>query len=263
MPRRTPKKSAMLEVRLPQEVKDALMARCQAENQSASEIVRAGIEAFLARSSTTKEVAVPKSRVPWMLAASAGAVAVGVFLATPGAAAPDLRAAFGQLDANGDGAVTQAEFAAANQAEPLVIGLSATAASMPSGASSNAPALSEMTRAVRVPAPASAPEAAQVSMTPVPLDQDVTRQLLEDEFGRMDADDDRQVLLPEFIAAREATIRAAFASTDANSDGWLTVDEIAGQSDESGALRAAAPDAIIRRYDQNNDGRLSYAEFAS
>ena len=102
---RAPKKSETLEVRLPFETKTAFMARCQDEGRTASEAVRGFIKAELERGA--------RRRARWTqigVAAMAG-------LAVGAAAAPSLarsedgsRSEFQRLDADGDGALTYAEF---------------------------------------------------------------------------------------------------------------------------------------------------------
>ena len=110
---RPPKKSEFLEVRIPHPTKTAFMARCREDGRSASEAVRAFIEAELARK--------PR-RVPRRAHLLAGALALA---AAAAAAAPSLaegflaegvlgersRAAeFRRLDVNGDGVISLPEY---------------------------------------------------------------------------------------------------------------------------------------------------------
>ncbi|HST92268.1 MAG TPA: hypothetical protein VLJ13_08740 [Brevundimonas sp.] len=105
---RAPKKSETLEVRLPYDAKTAFMTRCRESGQTASEAVRLFIEGELAGRVRTRS----RLRAWQTLAAAAAGLAIGA------AAAPSLaqtsggdRAPFEALDRNGDGLLTQAEFA--------------------------------------------------------------------------------------------------------------------------------------------------------
>lgn len=103
---RAPKKSETLEIRLPYETKTAFMARCRQDGVTASEALRADIDARLT------------ARAPaWgrRVRAIAGAA---VLLGVGAGALPSLAAAvsgpsFASLDANRNGALTFREFAAA------------------------------------------------------------------------------------------------------------------------------------------------------
>lgn len=101
---RPPKKSEFLEVRIPHPTKSAFMARCRDEGRSASEAVRAFIEAELA---ATK----PRRRFrPAHLVAGALALAAAGAAAAP-SLADGLRAAdFRSLDANRDGVLSLPEY---------------------------------------------------------------------------------------------------------------------------------------------------------
>ena len=100
-----PKKSETLEVRLPHAAKQAFMARCQARGGTASEAVRAFIEADIG------EPAKPSTRRLHWIAAAAVAVGFGV-MAAPSLARPSLPAEFARLDADHNGRLSPAEFAA-------------------------------------------------------------------------------------------------------------------------------------------------------
>ena len=109
-PPKPPKKSEMLEVRLPYEVKTAFMARCRTDGRTASEAVRGFIQREV-------EGAAPSagSRIPWwqaVLIAMAGLAAGTV--AAPSLAQPmhGSRAAFERLDRNHDGVLSYQEFRA-------------------------------------------------------------------------------------------------------------------------------------------------------
>ena len=107
---RPPKKSEMLEVRLPYEVKTAFMARCRSRGRTASEAVRGFIEREVAGAASA-----PPSRIrAWqaLLIALAGLAAGAV--AAPSLAQPmqTSRSAFERLDRNHDGVLSFEEFRA-------------------------------------------------------------------------------------------------------------------------------------------------------
>lgn len=99
-----PKKSETLEVRLPYAAKQAFMARCQARGATASEAVRAFIEADLGQPAKA-----PSRRLHW-IAAAAVALGFGV-MAAPSLARPSLPAEFARLDTDHDKGLSPAEFA--------------------------------------------------------------------------------------------------------------------------------------------------------
>jgi hypothetical protein len=111
MSRRSPKKSETLEVRIPHEVKDALMRKAHAEGRSASEVVRKLIDSYL--SAHPKEA---RSMLIgfWKPAAVAGAAAIAIVSTAispaPSHAKPDLRSVFQTLDRNRDGNISLSEF---------------------------------------------------------------------------------------------------------------------------------------------------------
>jgi hypothetical protein len=104
---RTLKKTESLEIRLPHATKQAFMARCRSEGRSASEAMRAFIEASVA------DPAPARSKAPVrLLAAGAALLAFGA-MAAPSLAHPGLPAQFARLDANHDGLLSPEEFAGA------------------------------------------------------------------------------------------------------------------------------------------------------
>lgn len=103
---RAPKKSESLEIRLPYETKTAFMARCRQDGLTASEALRADIDARLAR----------KSAAPWkqVRALAGAAVLLGVgATALPSLAAAVSAPSFASLDKDRDGALAFREFSAA------------------------------------------------------------------------------------------------------------------------------------------------------
>ena len=100
-----PKKSEVLEVRLPYETKTAFMARCRETGRTASELVRVFIDQELEGRSA-------KPRLVWRaLAAALAGLAVGA-VAAPSLARPTTvsHATFDRLDANHDGVLSFEEF---------------------------------------------------------------------------------------------------------------------------------------------------------
>ncbi len=108
---RPPKKSETLEIRLPHAAKTAFMERCRAEGLTASEVVRDLIETRVKATSNRRP---RRSTRTWLtLAAALGGIAIGAAAAPAIAQAlPGSQAAFQQLDANGDGVLSLAEYRA-------------------------------------------------------------------------------------------------------------------------------------------------------
>lgn len=102
---RPPKKSEFLEVRIPHPTKTAFMERCRRDGRSASEAVRAFIEAELAASAR------PRRRFrPAHLIAGALALAAAGAAAAPSLADSFRAAEFRALDADRDGVLSLPEY---------------------------------------------------------------------------------------------------------------------------------------------------------
>jgi hypothetical protein len=99
---RQAKKSETIEIRLSHAAKAAFMARCRAEGRSASDAVRGFIEAQVAPS---RGRGAPNY---WLIGALT--VAALAAAAAPSIAGPRAVDRFEALDADGDGAVSPAEF---------------------------------------------------------------------------------------------------------------------------------------------------------
>lgn len=115
--RNTPKKSEMLEIRIPHPTKAAFMDKARAEGRAASAIIRDSIDLYLAEGThppTVKEKSIlflRKNAKALALLLTGAIAAVTLTLAiSPASAQPDLKAAFAALDVDGDGAVSLAEF---------------------------------------------------------------------------------------------------------------------------------------------------------
>lgn len=103
-----PKKSEVLEVRLPYEAKTAFMARCRETGRTASEAVRVYIDQELEGPATKPRA----NGLIWRaVAAAVAGLAVGA-VAAPSLARPTTtsHAAFDRLDANRDGVLSFEEF---------------------------------------------------------------------------------------------------------------------------------------------------------
>jgi hypothetical protein len=115
--RKPPKKSEMLEVRIPHPTKAAFMDKARAEGRPASAIVRESIDLYLAGGAhppTLKDKPImfikTYARLLVLLAGgAAAAIAMGAAI-SPASAQPDLRTAFAALDADGDGGISLMEF---------------------------------------------------------------------------------------------------------------------------------------------------------
>ncbi len=115
------KKSETLEVRIPYDTKQAFLSACREDGTTASEVVREKVQDYLderERPSLIEEKRTLVMRLPQpvrrygLRVAAGSAIAVGfvAMAALPSAAAPDFKAQFGRLDANGDGVLSVEEF---------------------------------------------------------------------------------------------------------------------------------------------------------
>jgi hypothetical protein len=279
---RPPKKSAMLEVRLSHDAKEALMARCRAQGVSASEFVRAHIERFLTDAADQPSPQETKMRKPAFdfratldsvlefasrpqSAFAAVAVAAGLVVAvSPSVATPNLAALFERFDFNRDGALSPNEFEVAQNDDLMVF----TPAHLAPPA---------------MPAePANCPEAAEASETDLEgAEFEQYTALSEAQIAQIEARADQfeqqaamfaqhaaqiesqaaeiQVRAEAAVARAQIdhrmAIRAAFQSLDRNSSGEVTVDDF------SNAPREAADD-IVNDMDENDDGAVTFEEFS-
>jgi hypothetical protein len=117
---KAPKKSEVLEVRIPYPTKTAFMEKARAEGIPASEIVRQSIDRYLEAATappgpeTLQDKAISffrnNSRSLGLLLAGAGSAVAITLAVSPASARPDLNAAFTALDADGNGVVSIDEF---------------------------------------------------------------------------------------------------------------------------------------------------------
>ncbi|MEO6013343.1 MAG: hypothetical protein ABIQ30_07140 [Devosia sp.] len=117
---KAPKKSEVIEVRIPYPTKTAFMEKARAEGIAASEIVRQSIDRYLEADAaptepeTLQDRAISffrnNSRSLGLLLAGAGSAVAITLAVSPATARPDLKAAFTTLDADGNGVVSLGEF---------------------------------------------------------------------------------------------------------------------------------------------------------
>ena len=170
-PRRL-KKSEFLEVRLPYPTKQAFMDRCRAEGRSASETVRAFIDAHLEGRSARRA----PGKGTRLAAAAAALMACGL-AAAPSFARTTVSADFARLDGDHDGRLSLAEF---QRSARVQIAL--------------APAPDAWLRNVGLAAAPAEP------VLDIPLRREVTAAA----FAQIDADRDGSISLPEYRRFRRA-----------------------------------------------------------
>lgn len=241
MSERPPKKTETLEVRVPHEVKHALMQKARAEGRSVSEVVRTFIADYL---DGDRKEASSMTFALWKPAAVATLSGVAVFWAAlvPSAAnaGPDLTAAFKQLDQNEDGLVSLSEFVRRN-ADMLFL-------QAPVGDASTA-----TEKPFVIPIRRDLPPPPAGSTLP-------PRELLQLEFARHDRNNDGNVTLGEFQSSHEQMIGDGFNALDNDGDGELSKAEYPPAG--SGTLGGVSP-VGFELLDRDGDGRISKEEFVS
>jgi len=191
------KKSETLEIRIPYPTKAAFMARCREQDRSASEVLRSMIESHLAppspprREAPAGRAAGTRGRTLRRLAGAAIAGAVGM-AALPSLARPSLHAEFNRLDADGDGRVTEQEFAGGAAIEVRM----------------SVPAASAKLDLAHPGQEGLATSGLRTLAAGAALDQQIRTLLLRTEFRRLDADRDGEVSLEEYRQRYEAAGRA-------------------------------------------------------
>jgi Ca2+-binding EF-hand superfamily protein len=251
---KSPKKSETLEVRLAHETKQSFMERCRQQGQSASDVVRAAIEAYLDPAASSKRpgaLALPNLKIAGLSTAIliAGAVAAGLLAVRPSNAHPDLAGTFAAMDANHDGVVSAEEFQAGQRSNDIYI------IRHDGGAHPGAAPTGVFTLPLHGSAPATPPPGA------VPVSPAERRALALREFALADADGDGRLTLAEMTARHRAIGNQAFVALDANGDGRITQREFAALF----APQAAPPPLLAHHFqdlDDDHDGVVTLEEFA-
>jgi Ca2+-binding EF-hand superfamily protein len=264
---RAPKKSETLEIRIPHETKQALMARSRAEGRPASEVVRSFIDAYLAEAAcsppqTAWERSMAKFRTysrPEMALMAAFVAVGGVGLAvSPATALPDLQAAFKELDADGNGVISSSEFGSGKLIRKFRTGAAdAPAPEIRLPLDAPPPGMMFVMRA----APGVAGSKPVVLAVRVPGGEGGSSlgsptEIRASEFAQMDIDHDGRLSFSEFEAHHRSLVDRAFAAVDANKDGFLSATELA----QANAGDGDGP-AVIAAFDRDADNRLSRQEF--
>ena len=280
------KKSETLEVRLPHPTKQAFLTACREDGTTASHVVRGSIDDYLeARVRLTPQPEtgrllqmIPRPiRKKRYLAAGAGMLILGLAVALPSAAGPDMKAAFDRLDVNHDGILSPEEFAGAKPthgANTIIIeqrkSSSTTKATPQSDAAAlNQPQMTEKTFAFWLPndgpgAKVSDPSKAMVierrdvrviasdgdTADPKPIVEDFSKA----EFDRFDTNHDGKVSYEEYETVEKQMLTNGFNLLDTNHDGQLTFAEyskiaspmvIADKASEGKASKDLGPDVHI------------------
>lgn len=267
--RKDPKKSESIEVRVPWRLKQEFMARARREGRSASEVIRDLMEGYVRRpaqrsAQQTLETAmnVIRKRPRAGFAAVLGAAGISAVLAStiPAGAAPDLRAHFMHLDANGDGIVTMAEIAPQAEAHVHNFELQGPAPDQhaASGVETYGPFLLPVsqdgqTRILMIQMTRDSSGAIQTvdHLPPTPMVA---------EFQAGDMDSDGALSFEEFVERYNVIRDRSFDALDADADGLIAGEEIAGNplDGPNGGQVAAG----LRSIDADGDGRVTRAEFA-
>ncbi|MBL8549980.1 MAG: EF-hand domain-containing protein [Hyphomonadaceae bacterium] len=272
---RPPKKSATLEIRLPHAVKEDFMARCKAEDSSASDVIRGYIDAHLARPISQPEKEPLMTRLKPIagpsvaLAALVVAGAFVAFAANPSRAAPDLRTIFNQFDRDHDGTLTLEEFRAGQDDDRIMIverrvkEKGRGEAAGPPERVLHGPIIIPMRGAPDGrPPPGPPPGLEKGGERPSP---EMAQSMARREFGRMDMDADSRVTFAEFETSHRALLRSSFVALDANEDGRLSAEELAiGAPGPRGDLaqRRAHGAEVLRGLDRNGDSAVTWDEFS-
>jgi len=235
--RRPPKKSDTLEVRVPHEVKNALMSKARAEGRSASDVIRSSIDAYLADRSKEKPSMLVIAWKPLAVAGTAALAIVWAGLApAPVAAGPDLRAAFQTFDANKDGVVTLDEFRQRHSDDRLFV----------HSEPGDHPIAQQFTMPLH-----HSPQAFENGV-PVPT------AMLNGEFAKQDKDHNGSVDFNEFKSFHVAMMAASFGQMDRNKDGGIDAAEFAAIA---AMLPPGSPQPGFSDLDVNHDGKLDQSEF--
>jgi len=239
---RPPKKTETIEVRLPYAIKQAFMARTRARGRTASAVLREFVDAYLGDASEPLSATFKRCLKP-VAATAVAASALAVYALTPSAvaAAPDLRAAFGELDRDHDGAVSEQEFLDPRETGVLLVrrgdGLTASR---------------EPTRLSSLPLSRGDP-------MPRIAWKDMS-EMLRHAFAEHDTDRNGVITFGEFESHRLAMYRLAFEQLDSDRDGAIEASEY-DEAVRRAPRLPAAPVHPLNADDDDNDGQISWNEF--
>ena len=229
------KKSESIEVRMPHAVKRAFMARCRAEGRTASEAIRAFVEAEIG-----DKPAQARSRLRLMrpvVAAGIVATLAATLVIGPASvsAAPNFGAGFAALDRNHDGAISPDEYGDDSRRKRSPFGCAKAELLLPL-------------------ARESMPEVHGVRPFTV-LASDFT-------FAAVDRDHDGRISSAEYAAHWLQVIRKGFERFDTNHDGAVSRREYTAVY--TPVFLGDPPDiAPFLELDRNRDGKIEWSEFVA
>lgn len=227
---REAKKSDSIEVRVPHAVKRAFMERCRAEGRTASEAIRAFVEAEIG------EVKSMRPRLWQLMRAAAGIAATFTILAIGPAsvsAAPDFGQGFSALDRNRDGTISPGEYGDDGRRKPG------------RWACDKAELLLPLARE-------SMPEVHGVRPFAVAASAFI--------FTAVDRDHDGQISREEYAAQWLQVVRKGFERFDKNHDGTISRREYTAAYKP--IFMGDPPDvAPFLELDGNRDGKIEWSEF--
>jgi Ca2+-binding EF-hand superfamily protein len=250
------KKSETLEVRLPHETKQAFLTACREDGTTASEVVRGSIDDYLdtrVRPTPQPETGKLLHMIPTpirkrrYLVGAAGVLALGLAVALPSAAGPDMKAMFDRLDVNHDGILSPEEFAGPKPKEggnTIIIERHKTTTAAnhkpPADApASGTPQITEKRFTFLLPDGAAppkdaAPKTVVLERREIRVDVDgatpsepavITEDYHKAEFDHFDINKDGKVSFEEYQASQKEMLTNGFNLLDANHDGQLSLAE--------------------------------------
>lgn len=230
---REAKKSDSIEVRVPYAVKQAFMARCRAEGRTASEAIRAFVEAEI-----EERPARERSRLHLMRPVAAAGIAAtlaATLVIGPASvsAAPNFGPGFSALDRNRDGMISPAEYGDDSRRRQGPYGCARAELLLPL-------------------ARESMPEVKGVRPFAVAA-SDFT-------FAGVDRNKDGRISSAEYAAHWLQVIRKGFERFDTNHDGTVSRREYAAAYKP--VFLGDPPDvAPFLELDRNRDGKIEWSEF--